>query len=184
MTDISKVNAATRDDRVKVWDPAVRIFHWSLVTAFAVAYFTADNAGAVHQWSGYAALGLVAFRLIWGVIGSRHARFSDFMPGPAKLVGYVRQMIRGREPRYLGHNPGAAIMILFLLLATGVIGVSGWLLTTDWGWGSTIIEEVHEVTVNITLVAIALHVGAAVYESFRHRENLIRSMFTGYKRRQ
>jgi cytochrome b len=74
-------------------------------------------------------------------------------------------------------------MILFLLLANGVIGISGWLLTTDWGWGSGALEEVHEISVNIALIAIALHVGAAIYESFHHRENLIRSMFTGYKRR-
>jgi len=183
MTDTLEATNATRNDRVKVWDPAVRVFHWSLMTAFAVAYFTANDAGVVHQWSGYAALALVAFRLLWGVIGTRHARFSDFVPRPAKLADYVRRMIRGLEPRYLGHNPAAAIMILFLLLATAVIGVSGWLLTTDWGWGSEVLEEVHETTVNITLVAIALHVGAAIYESFRHRENLISSMFTGYKRR-
>ena len=164
MTDTLKVNAATRDDRVKVWDPAVRIFHWSLVAAFAVAYFTADDAGVVHQWSGYAALGLVAFRLLWGAIGSRHARFSDFVQSPKRLIGYVRLALVGQEPRYLGHNPAAAIMILFLLIAVGVIGISGWLLTTDWGWGSTIIEEVHELAVNIALVAIALHVGAAVYD--------------------
>jgi cytochrome b len=121
----------------------VRVFHWSLVTAFAVAYFASDGSRDIHEWAGYVALGLVAFRLVWGVIGSRHARFSAFVPRPAELADYVRQLIRRREPRYLGHNPAAAIMILFLLLATGVIGVSGWLLTTDWGWGSETIEEVH-----------------------------------------
>ncbi|MGC3872534.1 cytochrome b/b6 domain-containing protein [Halomonas sp. GXIMD04776] len=183
MTDNGETSTGARDDRVKVWDPAVRIFHWSLVTAFAVAYFTPDSNRDVHEWAGYVALGLVAFRLIWGVIGSRHARFSDFVPGPAKLANYVRQMIRGQEPRYLGHNPAAAIMILFLLIAVGVIGVSGWLLTTDWGWGSKTIEEIHEISVNVTLVAIGLHVAAAIYESFHQRENLIRSMVTGYKRR-
>ena len=182
MTDTLQSGSARREDRVKVWDPAVRIFHWSLVTAFAVAYFPGDEAETVHQWAGYAALALIALRLVWGVIGSRHARFTDFVPRPAELAAYVRQMLRRREPRYLGHNPAAAIMILFLLLATTVIGVSGWLLTTDWGWGSELLEELHEGMVNITLLAIALHIGAAIYESIHHRENLIRSMFTGYKR--
>jgi len=183
MTDTLKVNTVTRDDRVKVWDPAVRVFHWSLVAAFAVAYFIVDGNRDIHEWAGYVALGLLAFRLVWGVIGSRHARFSDFVPRPAELSGYVRQMIRGREPRYMGHNPAAAIMILFLLLAVGVIGFSGWLLTTDWGWGSEVLEEMHEMSVNVTLVAIALHVAGAIYESIHHQENLIRAMFTGYKRR-
>lgn len=183
MSDTREVSTATRVDRVKVWDPAVRIFHWSLVTAFAVAYFIVDSNRTIHEWAGYIALGLVAFRLIWGVIGSRHARFSDFVPGPKRLIDYLRRALKRQEPRYLGHNPAAAIMILFLLVAVGVIGVSGWLLTTDWGWGSETIEEVHEISVNFTLVAIALHVAGAIYESVRHRENLIRAMVTGYKRR-
>ncbi|GAA3903230.1 cytochrome b/b6 domain-containing protein [Halomonas piscis] len=183
MTDTPKASAVTRDNRVKVWDPAVRVFHWSLVAAFAVAYFTPDSNRDIHEWSGYVALGLVFFRLVWGVIGSRHARFSDFVSGPKRLSDYLRRALKGQEPRYIGHNPAAAIMILFLLAAVGVIGVSGWLLTTDWGWGSETIEEVHEIAVNITLVAIALHVAAAIYESVHHRENLVRSMVTGHKRR-
>lgn len=183
MSDIREANTITRVDRVKVWYPAVRIFHWGLVTAFAVAYFIVDSNRTIHEWAGYSALGLVAFRLIWGVVGSHHARFSNFVPGLKRLVDYVRLALKRQEPRYLGHNPAAAIMILFLLLAVGVIGVSGWLLTTDWGWGSETIEEVHEIAVNTTLVAIALHVAGAIYESVHHRENLIRAMVTGYKRR-
>lgn len=183
MTEAREANTLTRNDRVKVWDPAVRIFHWSLVAAFAVAYFIVDSNRTIHEWAGYTALGLVAFRLIWGVVGSPHARFSDFVPGPRRLIDYVRRAVKSQEPRYLGHNPAAAIMILFLLTAVGVIGVSGWLLTTDWGWGSKTIEGVHEISVNVTLVAIALHVAGAIYESLHHRENLIRAMFTGYKRR-
>lgn len=183
MTNNVEASTVSPGDRVKIWDPAVRIFHWGLVAAFAVAYFTADDYRDVHEWAGYVALGLIAFRLVWGVIGSRYARFSDFVPGPKRLKEYVRLALKGREPRHLGHNPAAAIMILFLLLATSVIGISGWLLTTDWGWGSGVLEEVHEISVNVTLVAIALHVSAAIYESIHHRENLIRAMFTGYKRR-
>lgn len=182
MADTLKVGAGSQHDRVKVWDPAVRIFHWGLVAAFFIAYFAAADYRDIHEWAGYVVLGLIACRLIWGVIGSRYARFRDFVPGPRRLTDYVRLVLKGQEPRYLGHNPAAAIMILFLLLANSVIGITGWLLTTDWGWGNGVLEDVHVIAVNTTLIAIALHVSAAIYESFHHRENLIRSMFTGYKR--
>lgn len=183
MTDTLESHTLARDGWVKVWDPAVRIFHWSLVGTFAIAYLTADDAATVHEWAGYAALALVSFRLLWGFIGTEYARFSNFFPAPSNLLDYLRDVLRRKEARYLGHNPGAAVMIIFLLLAVGVIGISGWLLTTDWGWGSETLESIHEIAVNITLIAIAIHVSAAVYESFHHRENLIRSMFTGWKRR-
>lgn len=169
-------------DRVKVWDPAVRIFHWGLVAAFALAWISSEDAETLHHLAGYVVLGLVAFRILWGFVGSRHARFTDFVPKPGQLTGYVGAALRGRERRYLGHNPAAALMILFLLAIMVVIGGSGWLMTTDWGWGSEVLEGVHEAAANLTLLAIAVHVGAAIYESWRHRENLVRAMFTGYKR--
>lgn len=183
MSKAQQPNASADGSQVKVWDPAVRLFHWGLVAAFAAAWFTADDYRSVHEWVGYVALGLVAFRLVWGLIGSRHARFGDFVPGPGELTSYLRRTLKHRQPRYLGHNPAAAVMILFLLLAVITIGASGWLMTTDWGWGSESLEDFHETVVNITLVAIALHVAGAIVESRHHRENLVRSMVTGYKRR-
>lgn len=170
-------------DRIRVWDLPVRVFHWGLVTMFAIAYLSSEDAEAPHRWAGYVALALVAFRVLWGFVGSRHARFDDFVPRPTSLSLYVRHLLRGREPRYLGHNPAAAVMILFLMAMVGLIGATGWLMTTDWGWGSELIEDLHEGAVNLTLVAVALHVAAAIFESVRHRENLVRAMITGYKRR-
>jgi len=169
--------------KVRVWDFPVRLFHWSLVTMFATAYFTSDDAEALHQWAGYIALGLVAFRIVWGFIGTPHARFADFVPRPARLANYLGLLARGREPRHLGHNPAAAVMIVFLLAMVAVIGSTGWLMTTDWGWGNETIEALHAGAVKLTLAAIAFHVVAAVFESMRHRENLVLSMLTGYKRR-
>lgn len=171
-------------DRVKVWDAAVRVFHWSLVAAFATAYLTSDEAEATHRWAGYIALALIAFRLVWGFVGSPHARFADFVPRPAGLVDYAALLLRGREPRCLGHNPAAAMMILFLLVMIVLIGTTGWLLTTDWGWGNDALETLHSTAADLTLGAIAMHVAAAIYESIRHRENLVLSMLTGYKRRR
>jgi len=170
-------------DSVKVWDLGVRLFHWCLVAAFATAYLTADDAEAAHRWAGYAALALVACRVVWGFVGSRHARFTDFVPSPRAFARYVARLLRGRGPRHRGHNPAAAVMILFLLAAMVAIGATGWLMATDWGWGSDALETLHEGTVELTLVAIAVHVAAAIVESVRHRENLVLSMLTGYKRR-
>lgn len=170
-------------ERVKVWDYPVRIFHWSLVASFAIAWVTSEDAEAPHQWAGYAALALVAFRIVLGFVGRGHARFADFVPRPATLADYVSRLVRRREPRHLGHNPAAAVMILFLLMMVATIGTSGWLMTTDWGWGSEVLENIHTTAVDLTLAAIAVHVSAAVYESVRHRENLVLSMLTGYKRR-
>ncbi len=171
------------DGRVKVWDLGVRLFHWSLVAGFAGAYLSSDDAGRLHRWLGYAALSLIAFRLVWGVVGSHHARFSSFVPGPRTLATYAAALLRGQETRHLGHNPAAGAMIVFLLVMVTAIGSTGWLMTTDYGWGNALIEDLHETLVHIALGAIALHVLAALYESVRHRENLIMAMIHGYKRR-
>ncbi|WHZ12136.1 MAG: Cytochrome b [Burkholderiaceae bacterium] len=173
---------ATRTETVRVWDPLVRIFHWSLVVAFFGAYALGDDGGQLHQALGYTVLGLVAFRLVWGLIGSRHARFVSFVPSPRRLVGYLRDLIAHREVRYLGHNPAGAVMIVVLLLSLIVTGSTGWLLTTDAFWGSEALAGVHEALANSTLFLVGLHVAGVVFSSLRHRENLVRAMFTGRKR--
>ncbi|MFN6925005.1 MAG: cytochrome b/b6 domain-containing protein [Tabrizicola sp.] len=114
---------------VQVWDPLVRIFHWILVAAFATAWLTADEVQPVHELAGYTVAGLVAFRLVWGVVGSRHARFAQFVTGPAATLAYLGAMLRGRERRYLGHNPAGAAMILALLLTLSGTAFTGWLMT-------------------------------------------------------
>jgi len=168
-------------DRVLVWDGFVRVFHWSLVTSFFVTYFSSESIGWVHKGFGYLTLALVAARVVWGFIGTRHARFADFVPGPRTLVRYSWALLRRKEPHYLGHNPAGSVMILFLLCAVAVIGVSGWLLTTDEFWGNGAVESIHYWAVDVTLAAVAIHVLANLYGSVRHRENLIWSMITGYK---
>lgn len=167
---------------VRVWDPLVRIFHWSLVLAFFGAYVLGEDGGPVHQALGYAVLGLVAFRLLWGVVGSRHARFADFVPSPRRLVAYVKDVAAHREVRHLGHNPAGGAMIVALLLALVGTGLTGWLQTTDAFWGSEALEDVHEALANATLALVGLHVAGVAFSSLRHRENLVRAMFTGRKR--
>lgn len=112
---------------VKVWDPLVRLFHWSLVAAFAVAWLAGDEESRLHELAGYAVIGLVLVRIVWGFVGTRYARFSDFVYRPATVLGYARQMLAGKPKHYLGHNPLGGVMILALLaslLATGVTGLA------------------------------------------------------------
>jgi cytochrome b len=112
---------------VKVWDPLVRLFHWSLVAAFAIAWLTGDEESRLHELAGYAVIGLVLVRIVWGFVGTRYARFSDFVYHPSTVLGYARQMLVGKPKHYLGHNPLGGMMILALLvslLATGVTGLA------------------------------------------------------------
>jgi cytochrome b len=167
--------------KIKVWDRFVRIFHWGLVVSFFVAYFSTTSVGWVHKGFGYAALALIAARIVWGFVGKGHARFTDFVPTPRKLLHYVAAMLRREEPRYIGHNPAAAMMILFLLGMVAGIGITGWMMTLDAFWGNGLVEDTHVMLVNVTIMAVGVHVCAAIYESVHQRENLILSMVTGTK---
>jgi len=165
-----------------VWDVFVRIFHWSLVATFAIAWITADDWDRLHEWVGYAATALVSARIIWGFVGGKHARFTDFIQSPRTIVTYLRDILRGTERRYLGHNPAGGAMIIALLLGICGLGLSGWMMTLDAYWGVDWVEELHEALSNIVIGLIVLHIGGVILGSFRHRENLIRAMFTGRKR--
>lgn len=167
---------------VKVWDPLVRIFHWSLVLCFGGAYLLSEEGGALHQALGYGVLGLVAFRLVWGFIGTRYARFGSFVPTPGRLAAYAKDFVTHREQRYLGHNPAGGAMILALLAALAGTGLTGWMMTTDAWWGVEWVEAMHETLAGGTLALIGLHVAGVLFSSFRHRENLVIAMFSGRKR--
>jgi len=172
----------SRDDTVRVWDPLVRLFHWSLAVSFLGAYLLGEDGGDWHQTLGYVAFGLIGFRMVWGVVGGRHARFTDFVPTPAGLLAYLKSVLAGREKRYLGHNPAGGAMIVALLAAVAVTGATGWLMTTEMFWGAEWLEETHEAFAAGTLALVGLHVAGVVFSSLRHRENLVRAMITGRKR--
>lgn len=167
---------------VKVWDPLVRIIHWSLVGLFAVAFLSGDESERLHLVAGYTIAGLVALRILWGFIGTRYARFSNFVRGPREVATFLKQSARLEAPRHLGHNPAGGAMILALLAVLVGLSVTGHLMTTDAFWGSEAMEDVHEVLANLMLVLIGLHVLGVAVASLEHGENLVRAMMTGRKR--
>ncbi len=185
-------NKALRE--VFVWDPFVRLFHWTLAIAFTIAYvLTGEDVLKVHVWAGYVVGALVVARVIWGFVGPRHARFADFVYPPATDLRYVRDLLLFKAKRYLGHSPGGGAMVVVLLLflaatvATGLVVYGGdqqagplaGMFTKAFGES---FEDVHELIANITLALVLVHVAAVVLASFVHRENLARAMLTGYKR--
>ena len=110
---------------IRVWDLLVRLFHWSLVVIFFTSYFTGDEEDLIHIYTGYAVLGLIVFRLLWGIIGSKHARFSDFLYSPTNVIKYLKGLMSGKPQHYVGHNPAAGWMVIALLLSLFVTTISG-----------------------------------------------------------
>ena len=183
------------EKRVAVWDSFVRIFHWSLVVAFFTAYITEEDLLAVHTLAGYVVLGLIVLRLIWGFIGSPHARFSDFTYSLSSIRKFISDTLLFRAKRYIGHNPAGGAMIFLLLISLlltvfsglGVYGAEGegplaFMLAGSSETIEDVFEEIHEFFANFTLLLVFIHVGGVVMESFIHRENLVTSMVHGYKR--
>jgi cytochrome b len=174
---------ARQPDRLtRVWDPVVRLFHWSLVASFALAWLSSHSSENVHQWSGYAAAGLILLRLAWGIVGTRYARFSQFVRDPMTITNYLIAIIRSREARYVGHNPAGGAMIVALIAAMAGTAFSGWLMTTDAYFGVEWVERAHDLSAHGLLLLVLIHVGGVILASFRHRENLVGAMITGKKR--
>lgn len=173
---------ATPPATVAVWDRFVRVFHWSLVLLFVLAYATGDEVESVHIAAGYAIAGLLALRLVWGFVGPPHARFRNFVRPPGEVLAYLRDACRFRARRHLGHNPAGAAMILALLLALAGTVATGIMMTTDAFWGAQWVEDSHEFLANATVALIFLHVAGVLFASFQHRENLVAAMITGRKR--
>ena len=181
---------------VKVWDPFVRIFHWTLVLSFLVAYITEEDFLVIHSFAGYTVLALLVLRILWGLVGTRHARFSDFTYSLQTIKEFIKDTLSFKAKRYLGHNPAGGAMILLMiiiLLITTLTGLAvygleeqagplaSWFTQKESFWGE-IFEEVHEFFANFTLLLVFIHVAGVIVESFIHKENLVKSMVDGYKR--
>lgn len=177
------VGGVTPPTTVKVWDPFVRLFHWSLATLFVVAYTTGGEVQQVHIPAGFIIGGLIALRIVWGFVGPAHARFSSFVKSPREVLAYLRDVALFRAPRYVGHNPAGGAMVVALLVMLAATGTTGYMLTTDAYWGAKWVEEVHEAFANLTVGLIVVHVLGVLLSSVEHSENLVKAMVTGRKRR-
>ncbi|HET6369746.1 MAG TPA: cytochrome b/b6 domain-containing protein [Nitrospiria bacterium] len=183
---------------VKVWDPLVRFFHWALVVAVALAFLAADDLLGLHLLAGYTVLGLILFRLLWGLVGPRHARFSNFLFRPRAVVAYLKDLVLFRAKRYLGHGPAGGAMVASLLLSLLLTTFSGLALYggrefagplrsvmagLDDRW-TGVAEAFHEFFAGVTAFLAFVHIAGVLFSSLVHRENLIMAMFTGYKKRE
>jgi cytochrome b len=181
---------------IKVWDIAVRLFHWSLAAMFVLAYVSGEEWEKVHVIAGYMIGVLIVFRVLWGFIGTRHARFSDFVRSPATVREYLGQMLRFRAPRYVGHNPAGGAMVIALLTALAITVITGIALhgAQDFAGplagvlrgelASDLLEGSHELAANLSVFLILLHVAGVLFSSLEHGENLIRAMITGRKKEE
>ena len=167
---------------IRVWDPLVRLFHWTVAAGCLVNGLELIHNKTVHEYIGYAVLAALAVRVVWGFVGTKYARFANFLRGPRATIVYTRAVLNDSEPRHIGHNPLAALMILTLMTLILGLGATGWMMGLDAFWGEAWLEALHGFMANTLLALVVIHAGAAIYESIKHRENLIWSMITGTKR--
>jgi len=164
-----------------VWDAPTRLFHWLLAASFAGAYVTAESERwrLVHTTLGCTVAGLVAFRVAWGLAGTRHARFAAFVRGPRAVTAYVRSIFSGGPRHYTGHNPAGSVAIVLLLALAAAASASGWILDSV---DVHALEELHEGIANAMLAVVMVHVAGVAANSAIHRENLVAAMVDGRKR--
>lgn len=175
--------SATRPvENVLVWDFPTRAFHWMLALSFALAYLTSESERffGIHLMSGITLAGLIVFRLLWGIAGTRYARFSALPLAPAAVIRYLKSLLGPKPEHYVGHNPAGSIAIVLLLvlgLASALSGLAMYLELAGDG-----LEDVHEFAANAMLAVVLIHIAGVVVSSFLHRENLVGAMLSGYKR--
>jgi len=169
-------------NRILVWDVPTRVFHWLLAASFVGLFVTGDSEKwrDVHVALGYTMVALIAFRVVWGFVGTHYARFSSFAFGPGKVVAYLKSLFTRTPEHHVGHNPAGSWAVYGLLSLGLLSGVSGYLTYNEIGgeW----LEELHEVAANGMLALVVVHVAGVLVSSLLHRENLVRSMISGYKR--
>lgn len=166
---------------VAVWDPLVRLIHWSLALTILLNGAFVDAESKTHEWIGYAALGLVGLRLVWALIGPKHARFSAFPPSPGRVVHHLKAMLAGDRSVHLSHNPLGALMAYNIWASVIAMGATGYMMTTITFFGVDWVEKAHEAVFGWLLFSVALHVAGVAFESWRSGVNLVRAMIGGRK---
>jgi cytochrome b len=176
-----------------VWDLPVRLFHWLLVASLLASWLTREfETRQYHMWIGYWTIGLVVFRILWGFVGPRHARFSDFLVSPSKFAGYASGLFRRDSKPAVGHNPVGGVMVIVMLLVVLAQAVSGLFISDDIVWSGPYYEALgskfssqmgwlHHANFDVLVWIIGLHVLAILFYAFWKRQDLVRPMFTGHK---
>ena len=175
------MNISNPKKSVLVWDFPVRVFHWLLVVSFAGAWLSSESEAQqmIHYAFGYTAVALVLFRVVWGIVGTRYARFSQFIKGPTETIHHIKSLLTGNQHPGLGHNPAGALAMISLMILIVLIGLTGyWSVKEFLG---DFMSGAHEAIANLALVVVVIHIAAAIIMSFMQKENLVRSMFTGNK---
>lgn len=170
-----------------VWDAFVRIFHWSLVAAFSVAFYYRESEWdrLIHVYAGYTVAGLLLARIIWGFMKTGYASFRAFPLNPFHAVKYLWLTIQGRSRRFIGHNPAGSVVIYAMLFCGLTTVISGYMVYNE-GWlidDPGYIKSLHHYVSWAWLILVILHILAVIIESILHRDNLIWAMITGCKRR-
>ena len=167
--------------RILVWDLPTRAFHWLLAVSFAGAFLTAESERYrdIHVTLGYTMLGLIAFRLAWGLVGTRYARFSSFPLSLRRVVSYFRSLLTRSPQHYAGHNPAGSWAIYAMLAMAILAGATGYAAYNEIGgeW----LAELHEGAASAMLGLVLIHIGGVILSSLIHRENLVEAMLSGYK---
>lgn len=166
---------------VKVWDGFVRLFHWGTALLFFANFTLLDGEDKLHAYAGYVVFALVLLRLVWGLVGSEHARFSAFRPRPSAIAAHLKGLFGGETELHLSHNPLGALMVYNLLAVLVLTGVTGLMLESDTFWGVAWVEDFHEIVTDYGLICVGLHVAGVIFETRRSKVNLVMAMFTGRK---
>ncbi len=167
---------------LRVWDLPVRLMHWALAAGCAAGWITTAFFTGWHEAAGYLALALVVLRVYWGFAGSPYARFRQFVRAPRAAMDYARLVRTGQAPRYLGHNPLGGWMAIALWACVGLLGITGWLYSTDLFWGNPWLDLGHQTLAWTLLLLVSLHVAGVLHTSRQQSENLLTGMVTGDKR--
>lgn len=171
----------SKNKKQKVWDAPVRLMHWMLAASVAAAWYTSSRTGPVHEYIGYAAGAIVAMRLVWGFTGNRYARFAHFVRRPAPTLHYLREVVKARAARHIGHNPLGGWMVVAVLSCIALLTLTGWMMSTDLLWGYAWPVQLHEAIAWLLVGLIVLHVAGVLFTSWTHRENLVAAMVSGKK---
>lgn len=168
-------------EKILVWDLPVRLGHWLMAFGFALAWVTGESEEwrLVHVFAGGTVTAIALFRLLWGIVGSKYARFADFVRGPQAALGYLKSLLGASPQHHVGHNPAGGWAILLLLILALATGASGWFAYQEMGgeW----LEELHEFAAELMLAVVFVHLAGVLVGSLAHRENLVLAMFTGRK---